>query len=438
MSHSDRREFLKQTSTGVLAASVFAASSEVQAADPPKIVMGCIGLGGQGTNLAKSFAAQKDVTIAYVCDVDSQRAAAGAEAIRAITGKAPQVVADLRKVLDDQAVQAVTVATPDHWHGPATLLALAAGKNVYVEKPCAHNVREGRLMVEAARKANKVVQVGTQSRSSPPLIEAMKRLRDGAIGEILVAKAWNSQRRGNIGHAKPGDPPAGVDYDTWVGPAEFLPYQANRLHYGWHWFYNFGTGDTGNDGVHDIDVARWGLGVEMHPSRISAIGGKYYFDDDQQFPDTQYAVFEYPGDGQVGHRKQLIYEHRIWSPYRQEGFENGNAFYGTNGMMILGKNDGWQLYGPKNQLKESMKASGMGEPHHRNFLECVRSGNKPNADIEIGHYSAALCHLANVASRVGRVLEFDPKAEKIANDAAANELVRRKYREDHWGTPKGV
>lgn len=438
MSHSDRREFLKQTSTGVLAASVFAASSEVQAADPPKIVMGCIGLGGQGTNLAKSFAAQKDVTIAYVCDVDSQRAAAGAEAIRGITGKAPQVVADLRKVLDDQAVQAVTVATPDHWHGPATLLALAAGKNVYVEKPCAHNVREGRLMVEAARKANKVVQVGTQSRSSPPLIEAMKRLRDGAIGEILVAKAWNSQRRGNIGHAKPGDAPAGVDYDTWVGPAEFLPYQANRLHYGWHWFYNFGTGDTGNDGVHDIDVARWGLGVEMHPSRISAIGGKYYFDDDQQFPDTQYAVFEYPGDGQVGHRKQLIYEHRIWSPYRQEGFENGNAFYGTNGMMILGKNDGWQLYGPRNQLKESMKASGMGEPHHRNFLECVRSGNKPNADIEIGHYSAALCHLANIAGRVGGVLEFDPKAEKITNDAAANELVRRKYREDHWGTPKGV
>lgn len=433
---NDRREFLAQAGAGAVVATLFSGTT-VASLQADKIVMGCIGLGGQGTNLAKSFARQPDVSIAAVCDVDSGRAAAGAETIRGITGKVPRIESDLRKLLADPAIQAVTVATPDHWHGPATLLALAAGKHVYVEKPCAHNIREGRMMIAAARKAGKVVQVGTQSRSSPPLIEAMKRLRDGAIGEILVAKAWNSQRRGDIGHAQPSEPPAGVDYENWVGPAEFVPYQANRLHYGWHWFYNFGTGDTGNDGVHELDIARWGLGVNSHPSRVTAPGGKLFFDDDQQFPDTQYAVFEYApaAAGQRQRPRQLIYEHRLWSPYRQEGYENGNAFYGTDGVLILGKNDGWQLFGPRNQLKETMKAGGMGEPHHRNFLDCVRSGQKPNADIEIGHLSAALCHLANISTRLGEPIEFDVGREQITNSEVGSTLVGRKYRVEHWGTP---
>jgi predicted dehydrogenase len=439
MSANDRRTFLQQTGAGIAGASVLNWAGAVQALGAnEKIVMGAIGLGGPGTNLARSFAAQKDVELAYVCDPDTARAERAAETIKGISGKSPQVMSDLRKVLDDPRIEAVTVATPDHWHGPATLLALAAGKHVYVEKPCAHNIREGRLMVEAARKQKRVVQVGTQSRSSESIIRAMELLREGAIGEVLVAKAWNSQRRGDIGHVQPGPIPAGFDYDLWLGPAPFVPFQSNRHHYGWHWWFDFGTGDTGNDGVHDIDIARWGLGVNTQPSHVAASGGKYFFNDDQQFPDTQYAAFEYPGDGQVGHKKQLIYEMRIWSPYRQEAYENGNAFYGTEGTLLLGKNDGWQLFGPRNKLKETMKPGGMGEPHHRNFLECIRAEKLPNADIEIGHLSASLCHLANISSRIGQSLQFDPKTEQIIGCEPANALVKRSYRDGHWAVPKGV
>lgn len=444
-SHSiaGRRSFLKQTGSGVAGAVALSWAAAGRAGSSSEtIVLGAIGLGGQGTNLVKSFAKQKDVELAYVCDPDSRHAERGADAVEAIRGKRPKVVADLRHVLDDKSIDAVTVATPDHWHGPATLLACAAGKHVYVEKPCAHNVREGRLMIEAARRHKRVVQVGTQSRSSPPVIEAINLLREGAIGDVLVAKAWNSQKRANIGHAQPSKPPAELDYDLWLGPAPFVPFQANRLHYHWHWWYAFGTGDIGNDGVHDIDIARWGLGVETHPSTVASIGGKYFFDDDQQFPDTHYVVFDYPGDpptavdGTVGHKRQLIFEERIWSPYRQQGYENGNAFYGTKGMLLLGKNDGWQLFGPHNKPLRSSKAGGMGEPHHRNFLECIKHDQRPHADVEIGHLSASLCHLGNIAARVGRTLHVDPQQERITGDEQANALLHREYRPDHWAVPK--
>ena len=228
----------------------------------------------------------------------------------------------LRKVLDDSEVDAVYIATPDHWHAPAAILALAAGKHVYVEKPCCHNVREGRLMVEAAKRAGKVLQVGTQSRSAPFLQEAIQRLHEGAIGEVLVAKAWNSQRRGSIGKTQPSQPPPQLDFDRWVGPAPMVPYRSNMLPGIWRWWYDFGCGDIGNDGVHDIDVALWGLGVKTHPTRVTCLGGKNFFDDDQQFPDTQYAICEYPRDGAPsGRTTQLIFEQRIWSPYLQEGYE---------------------------------------------------------------------------------------------------------------------
>jgi predicted dehydrogenase len=207
----------------------------------------------------------------------------------------------------------------------------------------------------------------------------------------------------------------------------------------WRWWYAFGVGDIGNDGVHDIDLARWGLGVPEHPSTIAALGGKYFFDDDQQWPDTQYVVYEYPGDGQVGHKRQIIFEQRTWSPYVQEGLENGDAFYGTEGMMILGKSGGYQLFGPRNKLIEHVKA---GSPdlaaHHDNFLACIRTGERPNADIEINHLTTSLCHLANIATRVGRVVRFDPKSETIAGDSEAAAMLRREYRPGHWATPKGA
>ena len=205
-------------------------------------------------------------------------------------------------------------------------------------------------MVEAARRHKRVVQVGTQSRSGEHVRKAIAMLRDGAIGEVLVAKATNSQRRGNIGHAKPSRPPAYLDYDLWLGAAPEVPFQPNRFHYTWHWWYDFGTGDIGNDGVHDIDIARWGLGVAGHPSRVSGCGSKLYFDDDQQFPDTQYVTYEYPAEAKGGRKRMLIFEQRIWSPYRQEGHENGDVFYGTKGMMILGKGGGYRLFGERNKL----------------------------------------------------------------------------------------
>lgn len=293
-------------------------------------------------------------------------------------------------------------------------------------------------MVEAARRLKRVVQVGTQSRSSPMVQKAIALLREGAIGEVLVAKAWNSQLRANIGRAKPSDPPPGLDYDLWVGPAEWVPYQSNRCHYAWHWWYHFGTGDAGNDGVHDIDIARWGLGAQTHPTLVAGHGTKLFFDDDQEFPDTQCVVFEYPGDGKVGSKRQLIYEHRIWSPYVQEGYENGNAFYGTKGMLVLGKGSGWQLFGPRNKPIAQQKGHLPTPPHVRDFLDAIRSDRRPNADIEIGHLSGTLAHLANILARVGRPLRFDPASEQILGDEEANRLVRRTYRENHWAAPKGV
>jgi len=424
MSVTSRREFLVQA--GVASVALGAAP---QAND--RITVGVIGCGGMGTSHAKTLAARKDVSIAYVCDPDSTRAAAAAKAVEALTGKAPAAVPDLRKVLDDKAVDAVWIATCDHWHAPAAILAADAGKHVYVEKPCSHNVREGRLMIEAARRNKKVMQVGTQRRSSEFAQKAVQALREGVIGEVLVAKVWNSQLRRNIGRAKPGEAPKHLDFDLWTGPAPARPYQSNLLHYNWHWFFDFGTGDMGNDGVHQIDVARWGLGVETHPTSAAALGGKYFFDDDQQFPDTQYAVFEYGG------KKQLVYEQRIWSPYSQEGEDNGNAFYGTKGMMTLGR-AGWQVFGPKNEPGPSMKGTLGLEPHHSNFLGCIKSGARPAADIEINHLSSTLCHLGNLAARLGRTLRFDPDREQVLGDEEANRLVRRTYRDGHWAAPKGI
>ncbi len=437
MTTTNRRQFLQQAGGAAAGAVALGMAGSRAAGANDRVVLGMIGPGGHGSGLLASFAAQKDVEVAYVCDVDSNRMDAAARAVEKATGRAPKAVKDMRRIFDDAAVDAVVIATPDHWHAPATLLACAAGKHVYVEKPCAHNIREGRLMVEAARRSNRVVQVGTQSRSAEYLQRAVELLHGGAIGDVLVAKVWNSQLRRDIGHAQPSDPPAYLDFDLWVGPAPMVPYQSNLLPSIWRWWYAFGTGDIGNDGVHDLDIGRWGLGVGTHPTTVAALGGKYFFDDDQQFPDTQTVIFEYAGAG-TKQKKQLIYEQRIWSPYVQEGHENGNAFYGTKGMMILGKQSGWQIFGPRNQPGDKMSGRLDSAVHHRDFLACIRSGRRPNADIEIGHLSATLAHLGNIATRVGRVLHFDPGTEQIAGDEEANHLVHRTYRQGHWAVPKGV
>ena len=433
MKSTNRRQFIQHTA--VLAGAVSIAPSLRAAGANEKFTIGVIGPGGMGSNHLRAFVGYKDVEVAFVCDPDEGRRNSAAREVEKNTGKAPQSVKDMRRVFDDKSVDAVVIATPDHWHAPASLLALDAGKHVYVEKPCSHNILEGRLLVDAARRAKRIVQVGTQSRSTEHVRRAIERLRNGAIGEVLVAKAWNSQLRSNIGHGRPSDPPPQLDYDLWVGPAPMQSYQSNLLHSSWRWFSNFGCGDAGNDGVHDIDIARWGLGVDTHPNRMAAVGGKYFFDDDQQFPDTQYVAFEYDAGGK---KKQLIYEHRIWSPYVQEGHENGNAFYGTQGVMIFGKHNGWQLYGPRNKLVDEMRGEISLEAHHRNFLDCIRSGKSPNADAMAGHLSAALAHFANIATRLGSTLKFDPAKEQFIGNDDANKLLRRSYREGHWAAPKGA
>jgi len=437
MNSTTRRHFLKHTTTLAASVTLAEATSAAAAAPHEKVVLGLIGPGGMGTALLKSFAAQKNVEVAYVCDVDAQRMSAAAQNVRELTGKAPREEKDFRRILEDKAVEAVVIATPDHWHAPATILACNAGKHVYVEKPCSHNIREGRLMIEAARRNQRVVQTGTQSRSTAHVQRAMELLHNGAIGEILSARVWNSQLRSTIGRAQPTEPPSHLDFDLWVGPAPLMPYQRNLLPGVWRWWHAFGTGDMGNDGVHDLDIGRWGLGVETHPTTIAAVGGKYFFDDDQQFPDTQTVIFEYPGDAKT-RPKQLIFEQRLWSPYVQEGHENGNAFYGTKGMLVLGKASGWQIFGRDAKPGEQAKGSPDGPAHHRNFLDCIKSGARPTADIEVGHLSATLCHLGNIATRARRTLHFDPQTEQIAGEDELAKLTRRTYREGHWAVPQGV
>lgn len=438
MSDRNRRHFLAQAAGTSAAISVSSLLAQGPASATDRIVVGLIGPGGMGSGHLSLLSRNPDVEVAWVCDVDQTRLDKAAKVVTDATSKTPQTTRDLRQVLDDDRVDAVFIATPDHWHGPAAILALDAGKHVYVEKPCCHNIREGRLMAQAVARSGKCLQVGTQSRSTPTVKAGIDKILGGAIGEVLVAKAWNSQRRGSIGKQQPTDPPADLDFDTWVGPAPMVPYRKNLLHGVWRWWYDFGCGDIGNDGVHDIDVALWGFGAETHPSTVTCLGGKYHFDDDQQFPDTQYAIFEYPTDGAPqGRKRQFIFEQRIWSPYVQEGYENGSAWYGTKGMLVMGHTVGWKLYGPRNQLIEEQTGGVDLAAHHQNFFDCIRGKvTTTNANIDIGHRAATLVHLANIAARFRQVLEFDPVREEITNNTAANKLVRRQYREDHWAVPE--
>ncbi len=430
----DRRTFGKQAAAVAAGAATAcrAAPSLAAAGSNERLTVGVIGM-SRGLRLAPAFA-QHGAKIAYVCDVDQRRL----DRARQETG-ADQSVTDFRRILDDKAVDAVVVATPDHWHAPIAILACQAGKHVYVEKPCAHNIREGRLLIEAARNTNRVVQVGSQSRSTPVLQNGIRLVREGALGEILVAKAWNSQRRSNIGRRQPSKPPAGFDYNMWVGPAPMRPFQANCHHYTWHWWYDFGTGDMGNDGVHELDIALWGLGVETHPTSVAGHSTKLYFDDDQQFPDTQYVTFKYAAGKKSERTKLLAYEQRIWSPYDQDGFANGNAFYGTKGYMILSKMGGWKWYSRNSKLIQTEKGRASLPHHTADFIDAVKTGRRPSADIDIGHRAATLAHLANILARSGKKsLQFDPAAEKVVDDDPLNAWVRRTYRHGHWAVPRGA
>jgi predicted dehydrogenase len=434
---TDRREFLKRSSAGIVAAAALSGTpASVAKSANDKLVVALVGCGGRGTHDAGIFQQTPNVEVAYVCDVDESRRLAAAKLLGLDASRA---VNDLRKLLDDKSLDAVIVATPDHWHSPASILACDAGKHVYVEKPISHNIRESRLLVEAAERNHSLVQHGTQNRSTQMMIDAVKLLHEGLIGKVLVAKCWNIQRRGPLPAGKLTDPPPELDYENWIGPAPMIPYRTNRVHKRWTMWYHFGAGDMGNDGVHDLDYTRWGLGVDTHPTKISAIGGKFQSIDETEFPDTQQVSFEYPGDPAAGTRRLLIYEQRLWSTNYPHNVDSGAEFYGDKGQMFLSRRGKIEV---RDDHSAPVRIDVKPEPqndvaHVANFCAAIRDGAKLNADPLTGHLSTALCHLGNISTRLGRSLSFDPQREQIVGDDEANAMVRREYR-SHWGTPRGV
>lgn len=423
MSSFPRRTFLMQATAAVAVPwsrvlADFSASNRVR--------LGLIGCGIRG----KAFASYASA----VCDPDSGRLARMANATDADSSHA---VSDMRRIFDDPDIDAVIIATPDHWHAPAAILACEAGKHVYVEKPASHNFRESQLLMAAADRAGVVVQHGTQQRSRSFTRDAIAMLHDGLIGDVLVAKAWNIQSRSDIGKYQPSTPPESIDYNMWVGPAAWLPYQQNRLHSDWHWWHNFGTGDIGNDGAHELDYARWGLGVDTLPSRVHAAGGKYFYDDDQQYPDTATCTFEFDGSGPP---KQLIFEMRLWSRNYPHNCDSGVEFYGTNGQLFLSKRGKLEVRGPDNNVVLHRRAGEDNKDAHiSNFIDAIRGNAPVNAPLLEAHRSVGLIHLANAALRCGRSLDFDPVTESIAEDTGPNSLLTRAYRDGgHWAVPEGV
>jgi predicted dehydrogenase len=423
-----RRHFLARTSAaaaqvagvGLATAALPARGRAAGAAET--VVCGVIGTGGRGAELAAALAALDGVRVATLCDVDQQRLGKTAAALAGKTSPAPTVVGDLRRVLDDRSIDAVVIAAPDHWHGPATILACAAGKHVYVEKPASHNPREGELMVEAARKHNRVVQLGTQRRSMPGVIEAVERIKQGAIGRALFARGWYNNSRPAIGHGKPAPVPVALDYDLWQGPAPRREYRDNRIPYNWHWFWHWGTGELGNNGIHALDVCRWGLGVD-YPLRITAGGGKYHYDDDQETPDTHVVTFDF-GD------KGITWEGRNWSRRGFEGSAFGMTFYGDKGTLVVDGGN-YRLLDPDGKTASEVPGSDSQTPHLANFFDCIHSGARPNADIAAGHKSTLLCHLGNIAYRTGRTINLDAETHQISGDNEAAQLWGRAY-EPGW------
>jgi len=435
MSKATRRDFMQQTGMGIAGAAALSWPTPSRAAGAnERVRVGLIGCGGRGRYDAGVFASREDAEVAYIADPHKQRLAETAKQFRSA-----KPTDDFRRMLDDKSIDVVIVATPVHWHAPATIMACNAGKHVYVEKPCSHNIREGRLMVEAARRNKRVVQHGTQVRSTSTIIEGIRLLRESIIGEVLIAKAWNIQRRAGSGRGTLGDPPAELDYDIWLGPVPLVPYH-DKVFSGWNWLRHFGTGEIGNDGVHDIDYARWGLGAETHPSFIAAAGGRYLYDNGAEFPDTQQICFEYAASGDSDKKRMLIYEERLWSTNYPHNCDSGVEFYGTKGQMFLSRRGKIEVLLDGNKRRPvdvPLQPQDTGD-HVANFIEAIRNDRKPNADVEIAHHTTSLCHLGNIAIRLGKTLHFDPRQERFIYDREADGLLNRTYRDGHWAVPNGV
>jgi len=440
-----RRRFLDRSAKGALGFSAGTAALVMGrwargAPASNKIRFGLIGCGGRGRSLARLFASRPDVECACLCDPDPNRARSEVRRLTPKGGKPPRAVSDFRQALEDKDLHAVIVATPDHWHALPTVLACQAGKDVYVEKPASYSIWEGRQMVKAARKFSCVVQVGLQNRSAPYVHKAVAYLRSGKLGKIPLCKVYNLKSGAPFRMPADSEPPKGVNYDLWLGPAPKRPFNRRRFHGGWYFLWDYCGGDMGNDGSHQLDVARWLIGKRA-PRSVHCVGGNLAFDDDREVPDTQVATFEFGGTVMTFENTQYA-RYMSKTPGSIRGADKfphwpQNAtrieLYGTEALMILGRHGGgWQVFTGGGKVVAQEFGRQAHTEHLANWADCIRSRKRPNADIEDGHLSANLSHLGNISCRVGgRRLLFDAKTETFPGDDEANRLVKREPRKPY-------
>ena len=420
-----RRRFVKTASSAALGLVAGRAPLFPKGSPSEKVVVCVMGLNGRGSVLAKTFAKTPNAEVASVCDVDATVLA------KAATTLGVKSLGDFRRALDDKSIDALVIAAPDHWHAPAAILAMSAGKHVYVEKPCGHNPHEGELLVEAQRKTKRVVQMGTQQRSAPRSIEVINAIQGGLIGKPYLARAWYANTRATIGKGKPAAAPSNLDYELWQGPAPRTPYRDNVIHYNWHWFHRWGTGEICNNGTHEIDVCRWALGVDTCV-RVTSSGGRYHFDDDWEFTDTQEAVFEFAGG------KTIIWQGQSCNGLETFGRSRGTSILGTTGSVVMDR-DGYVVYDLHEKVVKQNVAAQSGDAlnisadddmtnlHIANFVDAVRTGTPLHQPIEEGAKSVLLCHLGNIAQVTGRALRVDAATGRIQGDDAAMAYWQREY-----------
>ncbi len=442
--NSSRRYFLKKTTAAAAAVSIggilpgFSARSYrriVGAND--KIMVASMGVNSRGLAVGSNFAAQKNCEVMIVSDVDTRAAEKFATVVEKIQQKRPTAVPDFRNALEDKNLDVLIVATPDHWHAPAAILACAAGKHVYLEKPCSHNPHEGEMVVQAAKKYNRILQMGNQRRSWPNVVAGIGEVHAGAIGRPYFAKTWYTNNRESIGIGKETAVPEWLNYDLWQGPAPRQAYQDNVIHYNWHWFWKWGTGEALNNGTHMVDLARWGLGVD-YPVRVNSSGGRYRYNDDWQTPDTQVINLEFDNNSLIS------WEGRSCNGRTIEGSSVGVIFYGETGSLLIEAGDAYKIFDLKNKLVKEVKnsrpidARNLASPaqaldafHIQNFFDAIRTGTKVHSDILSGHQSTLLVQLGNIAQRTGRTLNIDPKTGHILNDKDALKYWSREY-EKGW------
>ena len=428
-SKSDRRDFLRTLAASAAASPFLNLNPRAMGANE-RVNVALIGGRNEGRSVALRLIEQ-GARIGTFCDIDQAMLDKISPELEKAQGSRPKQERDFRRVLDDKSVDAVLIATPDHWHTHMTLLACQAGKDCYTEKPLCQTIEEGQLIRDAVRKYKRVLQVGTQRRSMHHFIAAAEYAASGKLGKVCHMKAWISQLRTSIGTPADSAPPSTADYEMWLGPAPKRPFNVNRFHYNWRFFWDYGNSELGNQGVHVLDVALMALarvrpGQSCIPTRVSATGGIYWLKDAKEVPDTETVNYDY-GD------LLLSFELQSFSKsHPTEGAWAGTAFYGTEGSLIA-TGDEFTVFGPDGSV--SLRVKDSGGSHEGNFLECVKSRKLPNADVEIGRQSTMLCHLGNISYKLGRDVKFDPKTETFPGDAEASRMLAKTYREA-WPMPK--